>query len=145
MSLAVPQNIPNHPSDRCSPDAVQGSCCHVGMMEISAITPWELTACPQYWSLSLYRKGEEFQWSDGWLWLVDYFWFGGHLNYLVLTLPVLIIPLSFSNPCVTRRKNCKHVRLLFSANSLSNQCQTRLCLKTSLAPTQEKEIGLHFL
>lgn len=67
------------------------------------------------------------------------------LNYLLLTLPVLIIPLSFSHPCVTRRKNCKHVRLLFSANSLSNQCQTRLCLKTSLAPTTREGDRVTFL
>lgn len=54
-------------------------------------------------------------------------------DYLVFTIPVLITPISLSNPCVTSRKNCKHVRLLFPANSPGDQCQARLCLKTSLA------------
>lgn len=38
-------------------------------------------------------------------------------DYLLLTPSVLSTPISFSNPCVTGRKKCKHVRLRFSANS----------------------------
>lgn len=78
-------------------------------------------------------------------WWSDFCWLTGFeleviclaLDHLVFTLPLLIIPISFSNPSVTRRMKCKHARLLFSANSLSNQCQTRVRLKTSLALTGE--------
>lgn len=59
--------------------------------------------------------------------------------------PCLNHPTSLSNPCVTRGKKCKHVRLLFSANSLRNPCQTRLCLKTSLAPTTREGDRVTFL
>lgn len=86
-------------------------------------------------------------------WHGDFGWLTGFdlediclaFNYLVLIFPVLLIPASFSNPCVTRRNKCKHVRLLFSANSLGNQCQTRLCLKTSLKPTTRKGDRVTFL
>lgn len=81
-------------------------------------------------------KRREEQWSDfGWLTDFELEVICLALDYLVFTIPVLITPISFPNPCITSKKNCKHVRLLFSANSLRDQCQTRLCLKTRWALT----------
>lgn len=93
------------------------------------------------------RGGVSAEWRGdfGWLTVFDLEVICLALNYLVLILTVLIIPTSFSNPCVTRRKHCKHVRLLFSANSLSNWCQTRICLKTSPALTTREGDRVTFL
>lgn len=82
------------------------------------------------------------------LWLVDSFWLWCYFFSFELSdtcLPCLSHPTSFSTLCVPSRKMCKHARLLFSANSLRNQCQTRLSLKTSLAPTTREGDGVTFL
>ena len=131
-SLRGPPNIPDDLTGWCSPGALQPSRSHMGMMEKPTFTHWDWRSLV-LWLLPQGKRREE-QCSD-FSRLADFELevICPALDYMVFTIPALITPISLSNPCVTSRKNCKHVRLLFPANSLGDQCQTRLCLQTSLA------------
>lgn len=148
-SLTVHQNIPNNPSDLCSPDAAQTSCWHMGMMEISAITLWELTENPQCWSFSLYWEVEELQWSDmvtlvGWLvlswrtfvWL-SIIWCLSSLSYSSLLLFLIHvspgeISVNMWGCCFQQIHSVINAKPGFAWKPVWNQ-------------QQEKEIGLQFL
>lgn len=79
MSLTVPPNIPDNPSDWCSPEAAQVSHSHMGMMEKSTITQRELTVLGVD-DYSLKEKWSDFGAVVEWLLLADWFWVGGHLS-----------------------------------------------------------------
>lgn len=148
MSLTVPPNTPDTQwpmFTRCCSGLV---FLHGGWYKKYTIAHWE----PTDWSFTVLMtlrvwKVEKFRCS-GMETLVDWFWFGGHLSGLGLSDAYpswLNHPYFFFYSCVTRRKKCKHVRLLFSANSPRSWCQTRLCLKTSLAPTTTEGDRVTFL
>lgn len=120
-----------------------------GWQKKYTITHWELTD----WSFTVLMTLPVWKSEVSVQWRGDYGWLTGSdleviclaWDYLMLTPPDLIFPISFSNSCVTRRKKCKHVRLLFSANSPRTWCQTRLRLKTSLAPPTTEGDRVTFL